>query len=369
MKILHIYKAYYPESIGGIEKFIYSLSTALHSAGIENSIVTTTKSKQQRQEKVGACAVHYFPSNLEIASCPMSISMLRNFRQLANKFDLLHYHFPWPFADMLHLTAGLDKPTVITYHSDIVKQRWLKHAYTPFMQRFLQSVDTIVATSNNYLQSSPILKEHKDKTIVIPMGLDHSLYPNPEDETITKWKQQLGENFFLFVGVLRYYKGLEFLLEAVNDSSLPLVIIGSGPEEVKLKKIVAEKNIKNVRFVGQVSEVDKIAMYKLCRAVIAPAHLRSEAFCLSLLEGLLFNKPLISTDIGTGTSFVNKHGKSGLVVKAKEPLAMRQAMLALQNDEGLYQKLQQGAEQHYQEHFTTKMMRDNYITLYKEICR
>lgn len=231
MKILHIYKNYYPFTIGGIEKHIYSLTESLYGQGIESAILTTKPTAPAHKGMVGQSQVYYFPSTIDIASCPISLSMLKNFHQITRDYDLLHYHFPWPFADLMHLLTYTNKPTVVSYHSDIVRQKWLKIIYNPVMRIFLNQADAIIASSDNYVQSSPILKGYRDKITVIPYGLDLTQYPPAEANEVAQWQRKVGKHFFLFIGVLRYYKGLDFLLEAVRNTDIQVVIAGTGPEE------------------------------------------------------------------------------------------------------------------------------------------
>lgn len=372
MKILHIFKSFYPDTLGGVEKLIEGLSSNLAGLGIQSAVMTTTNQQYQYEGMYDngrvKIPVYYFPKTFEISSCPFSFQMLKNFKKIAEQFDILHYHYPWPFGDLLYLLGGVKKPVVVTYHSDIVKQKILKIVYTPIMNRFLKKVDYIVATSNNYVKTSPVLKKFQEKIRVIPLGVDLSLYPLPSDAQLHGWKNKLGEGFFLFVGVLRYYKGLEFLLAAVRSIDMKVVIAGKGPEEEKLKLIAQKHQLHHVIFVGEVEEVDKAALYQLCRAVVVPSHLRSEAFSITLLEGLMFGKPLISTEIGTGTSFVNQHQVSGLVVPPENPEALRHAMQMLLNDD-LCRKLGIQAKNRYIEYFTGAMMAEKYKQLYQELVK
>ena len=84
--------------------------------------------------------------------------------------------------DLAHFLSRVSKPTVVTYHSDIVRQKMLLRLYSPLKQRFLRSVDAIVATSPNYMASSPVLERYRDKTRIITYGLDKSIYPAPDAE-------------------------------------------------------------------------------------------------------------------------------------------------------------------------------------------
>jgi len=194
----------------------------------------------------------------------------------------VHYQFPWPFADMLHMSAACRKPSVVSYQSDIVRQRLLLHAYSPLMKRFLRSVDAVVATSPQYRESSPVLAGLPEVR-VIPNGIDEAGYPDPGAGNLQSWRESVGEGFFLFVGVLRYYKGLETLLRAARGFEGRIVIAGTGPEAGHLQEYAAREALDNVRFVGAVSDVDKMALLQLSRAFVFPSHLRSEAFGMSVL--------------------------------------------------------------------------------------
>jgi rhamnosyl/mannosyltransferase len=271
--------------------------------------------------------------------------------------------------DMAHFLARIAKPTVVTYHSDIVRQKALLKLYEPLRRRFLESVDTIVATSPNYLASSAVLDRYRDKTRVITFGLDKSSYPEPDQARLDHWRARVGPKFFLFVGVLRYYKGLHILLDAMAGTDYPVVIVGAGPIEAELKARARRLGLKRVQFVGAVNDLDKAALLKLCYAVAFPSHLRSEAFGISLLEGAMYGKPMISSEIGTGTTYINVHGETGLVVPPSDHEALRAAMTRLWHDPQMAQEMGQRAEARYWRLFTSAQMADNYARLYEELVR
>jgi len=180
------------------------------------------------------------------------------------------------------------------------------------MHQFLKRVDRIVATSPNYVESSQTLQRYRDKVRIIPIGLDETTYPCPTDEKLAYWRKRVGQRFFLFVGALRYYKGLAFLLESLRLTSFPVVVIGTGPEEAELKALSQRYGLTGIRFLGGLPDEDKVALLSLCYGLVFPSHLRSEAFGISLLEGAMFSKPMISCEIGTGTTFINVAGETGL---------------------------------------------------------
>lgn len=369
MKVLHFYRTYYPDSFGGIEQVIRQMAVGTGRLGVENTVLTLSRKPHPAQLEFEGHQVYRCKLDFEIASTGFSLEAISQFRRLAQQADVIHYHFPWPFTDIVHFLTGVKKPSVLTYHSDIVRQKNLLKLYTPLKHKFLRDVTRIVATSPNYLATSPILERYKDKTEIITYGLDRQIYPQPEPGLLEQWRQRLGQGFFLFVGMLRYYKGLHILLKAVAGTAIPVVIVGDGPEERELKSLAEQLKLQNVRFLGALPEADKVALLHLSFALAFPSHLRSEAFGISLLEGAMFGKPMISSEIGTGTTYINVANQTGLVVPPNDPAALRQAMLDLQADPQRASQMGLAAAQRYQDLFTAERMASNYQQLYQSILR
>jgi rhamnosyl/mannosyltransferase len=367
MRILHFYKTYYPDSVGGVEQVIRQMCVGTGRLGVTNQVLSLSRQTNLQPFEFEGHMVHRVPNNFELASNAVSVQAVTQLARMARDADVVHYHFPWPFMDLAHFMARVNKPSVVTYHSDIVRQKALLRFYQPLQHRFLQSVDAIVATSPNYLGSSTVLDRYRDKTRVITFGLDKSSYPEPDQARLDQWRAKVGPKFFLFVGVLRYYKGLHILLDAVAGTNYPVVIVGAGPIEQELKDHAERLGLKNVMFVGRVDELDKVALLKLCYAVAFPSHLRSEAFGISLLEGAMFGKPMISSEIGTGTTYINIHQQTGLVVPPSDHEALRAAMRTLWDNPDLAREMGSRAEARYWQLFTAEQMADNYASLYQEL--
>lgn len=368
VRVLHVSKTYYPDTVGGVEQVIRQLSAATGKIGIENQVFTLSRHADEIPVVVkDSVTVTRAPVHVDIASTPMSARAFALFRQCVASADVVQYHYPWPFGDVLHLVAGRAKPAIVTYHSDVVRQRLLMPLYNPLLRAFLGRVQAIVPTSSNYLHSSKLLQDYRDKAVVIPLGLDESAYPPPHQTTLDKWKGAVGEKFFLFVGVLRYYKGLHILLDACARSRSRVVIVGEGPEAQRLRKQASDLGLNNVLFVGALSEEDKIALLSLCRAVVFPSQLRSEAFGMTLLEGAIFGKALISAEIGTGSSYINIDGITGLVVPPSDASALAAAMERLWNDDGLAQAMGRAARERFDRLFTASKMAKAYGELYQRI--
>lgn len=367
MRVLHFYKTYLSETVGGIEHVMFELCESGAQHGIESQVLTLSANPTPAVIPFGTHEVHRARLDVQLASTGFSYSVFKQFRELAAEADVVNYHFPWPFMDVVHFLSGLNKPSVVTYHSDIIRQKHLLKLYQPLMSRFLASADRIVAASPNYLHTSDVLKNFPEKTRVIPYGLNKAAYPKTDTERMARWRERLGERFFLFVGVMRYYKGLHILIEALKDIDYPVVIVGAGPLETELHAQAAALGLRNLHFVGRLDDEDKAAVLELSYAIVFPSHLRSEAFGISLLEGAMYGKPMISSEIGTGTSYINIHGETGLVVPPSNPPAFREAMRTLWENPAQAAAMGAKAEARYRKLFTADEMGRQWNELYQEL--
>jgi len=370
VKVLHFYKTYYPETVGGIEKVINEIAQGAVRHGVETTIMTLSPSDREETVQVDGHLVYRCKINFELSSTPFSLKAFSLFHRLSKDADIIHYHFPYPFADLIHLITRVKKPSVVTYHSDIIKQKNMIKLYRPLKRWFLKNVDKIVATSPNYLKSSDILEKYKEKVSVIPIGIDKFSYPEPDETTFEYYKNLFGDKFFMFTGVLRYYKGLHILIEAAHYvDDVPIVLMGAGPIEEELKEHAQRLGVKNVYFLGYLPEEDKVALLNLCYAKVFPSHLRSEAFGISLLEGAMYGKPMISSEIGTGTTHINIDGETGIVIPPSDSATLGEAMRKLLDNPELAAEYGRNAENRYEKLFTAERMSREYFELYKSILK
>ena len=369
MRVLHFYKTSFPDTMGGVEQVINQIARGANKLGVKTDVLSLTPERVPRTIEIDGYLAHRARLDFQIASTGFSMSAFFRFAQLAKKADVIHYHFPWPFMDVVHFATRVKKPTVVTYHSDIIRQKHLLKIYRPLQWKFLGDMSRIVATSPNYLATSDVLAKYKNKVSVIPIGLDKATYPVPSPDKLTYWRERLGPKFFLFVGVIRFYKGLHILMEAAQGTDYPIVIVGAGPIEEALKTQAAQLGLRNIHFLGFLPDADKVALLTLCYGVLFPSHLRSEAFGISLLEGAMYGKPMISSEIGTGTTFINIGDETGLVVPPSDPVAMRQAMRYLWEHPEQAAEMGRRAEERYWQHFTADQMVRSYVDLYGDLVK
>jgi glycosyltransferase involved in cell wall biosynthesis len=367
MKVLHVFKTYWPDTFGGVERVINSIAVGCAKLGVQSDVISLSPNPTSNTVTFNGQFARKAKLDMEIASTGFSRELFSEFDQICRDYDIIHYQFPWPFMDLLHLKSSQKKPSLVSYQSDIVKQKTLLHLYRPLMHRFLNSVGGIVATSDNYVETSPDLQRHKSRIKIIPNGLDQSDYPAASSIVKERWKTRFPKPYFLFVGVLRYYKGLHVLVEAAKSTSTDIVIAGDGPMRETLESQAKANNINNLHFVGLVTDEDKCALLDGCTAFVFPSHLRSEAFGMSLVEAAMFGKPMISCEIGTGTSFVNLNDITGIVVPPNNPDVLASAMNRIIFNPIETAKYGMNAKHRYINEFTSDRMCRSYYEIYRNL--
>lgn len=374
LKILHIYRTYFPDPPGGLQEAIRQICLATAPFGCESRIFTLSPQPapsviERPEGKVIRSRSWAAPASCDIGG----IQAFRRFRELSCWADVIHYHFPWPFADLLRFVTDSSKPSILTYHSDVVRQRSLARLYAPLMRRTLGAMAAVVATSPAYARTSPVLNSmvRPEQLRVIPLGMNDSLTVNNQFFDESAYLQGLGLDttipFLLAIGVLRYYKGFHVLIEAARQIKGIIVVAGSGPEEGNLKALAAQYGLTNVVFAGQISVNEKRVLLQRCRMLALPSHLRSEAFGMVLVEAAMFAKPLVSCEIGTGTSYVNADKKTGFVVLPESPQALADPVNRLFDDQQLAESFGMAARKRYEELFSSESLGRQYSELYSSV--
>jgi glycosyltransferase involved in cell wall biosynthesis len=332
MKILHVYKDYTPV-LGGIENHIRVLAEGQARRGHDVTVLAANRGWRTSIETVRGVRVTLVPRLGTIASTPICPSLLHWLSRL--EADITHLHFPYPPGEVAYLLMGRAAGMVITYHADIVRQRHLLRLYEPLLTRVLERANRILVTSPAYVESSRYLRTVRDKCVVVPIGIEVKRFERRGGESGTsvraRWNLPLDRPVAVFVGRFRYYKGLEYLLRALPlVPDVHLLLVGGGPLSDSMRALAAALGVASrVVFTGDVADGDLPACYAAGDMFVLPSHTRAEAFGTSIEEAMAAGLPIISTEIQTGTSWVNQDGLTGLVVPPCDPGAIAAAMAAL----------------------------------------
>ena len=383
MRVLHVYRTYFPDPPGGLQEAIRQIALACQAEGVQSEIFALSPAPQPTRLERPEGRVIRSRSWAAPASCDLGGPLaLRRFAKAAAAADVLQVHFPWPFADLLLALARPRAPVIVTYQSDIVRQRLLGRLYAPLMRRTLRRATAVVATSPAYAASSPVLQQPwlQDKLRVIPLGIVEASYAttrqaaaaiDPKARFAAAFAT-LGagthDSYFLALGVLRYYKGLSTLVEAAALSRQPVLIAGDGPERAALER-QAHRLGAPVAFTGRVSDAEKLALLRQCLALVLPSHLRSEAFGMVLVEAAMLGRPLVSCEIGTGTSYVNRHEETGLVVPPADAKALAGALGTLAADPARAAHYGRQARARFEALFSGRALGRAYAGLYEDVAR
>ncbi|TAK37042.1 MAG: glycosyltransferase [Chloroflexota bacterium] len=369
MRVLHVYKNYFP-TVGGIENHVRLLCHELQKLDVEPAVLVANTSRRTQVDQVGGVRVTRAGRIGFAASTPLSLSLFRQMQ--IQRPDLVHLHFPYPIGELAYLLCGHHARLVITYHADIVKQKKLLLVYGPFMRAILRRADRILISNPRLLETSPHLTPVADKCVTIPFGLDLSQFEITAQvrARAAEIRQQAGKPIVLFVGLLRYYKGLDYLLRAMPTVDAHLRLVGQGPMEGELRQLTTELGLGDrVRFCGQVDDQELLASYHAAEIFVLPSSHRSEAFGLVQLEAMACGLPVICTELGTGTTYVNRHGETGLVVPPRDPAALAETLNVLLRDAELRQRLGQGGLARVRRDFNARRMADEVLSIYQEMSR
>ncbi len=359
MKILHLYKDYFPV-LGGIENHIKVLAEAQARAGHDVTALVCDPGFRTRVEEINGVRVVKAGRLTTVASMPLSC---RQPLALARAdADIVHVHSPYPLGEASAWILKRRSKVVITYHSDVVRQKTLLRFYGPILRCVLRRADRIIATSPRYIETSPWLSRVKEKCVVVPLGVDHRRFTPPSEPFDSPFT-------LLFVGRLRYYKGLDDLLRALRDlPDTKLRVVGVGPMLEPLRDMARDLGIaERVEFLGEVDDARLPEVYRRAHIFVLPANARAEAFGTVLLEAMASGLPCVTTEVGTGTSWVVQDGVTGLVVPPHDPEALAKAIRRLLEDRHLRLEMGKAARARVESEFTQERMVQGVIGVYEAL--
>lgn len=367
MKVVQV--AHYYGPLGGIERVVYQFCQGLKGLYSVEALACNTSIKTVRTEEEGIPVtrvgrIAHFQRMSVSPSFPLHLRRM--------KPDLVHVHMTNPLAEVSCLFSGLKCPVIATYHMDVTRQRVLNSLYAPLQRMFLERTRLITVSSANFARTSPVLSNWMEKVRVLPFGISQkaSLPTERTSEMLKKLRESFPGKVVLFVGRLIHYKGIEVLVDAMRSVQATCLIIGGGYLEQEIKKQIQLHHLENKIFlVGRVSDEELIAYYQRADVFVLPSVNRTEAYGLTQIEAMAQGTPVICTDVGTGTSFVNEDGVSGLVIQPGDSSALADALNHILRDEELRSKLSAGARHRAETLFTEEYMVMNLRNIYKEILR
>jgi len=364
VRVLQLGKFYDP-FVGGMETVLKEMCESLADQVQFQVVVANTRweTKHETRKKVPVTRV---ASMGKLFSC----SLAPSYPLWAKRFDpdLIHVHLPNPLAELSALMADRDIPVVAQFHSDVVRQRSLLRLYGPFLDAFYRRANCIVVPTPRHIEISGYVSKYRDKCRVVPFGVPLSRFELGEVGSRKANALRDGMPTVLCVGRLVSYKGVEFLIRALQNIKARLWIIGVGPLEDSLKNLAAVRGLGDrVQFLGQVPEEDLVAYYHACDVFVLPSITNAEMFGVVQLEAMACRKPVISTDLPTGVSWVNQHGKTGYVVPRENIEELAGAIQRLLDNSQLREEMGEAGRARVEQHFTSTKMAEAMLDVYQEM--
>jgi len=365
MRVVHIFKDFYPPTTGGIEQHMQVLCAGL-ARHMDVSVLVPSRSRRRIEERIKGVQVIRVPEFGRYLSAPLCPSMPAELRRLAP--DLVHLHFPNPTGDVAYLLSGCRAPVIMTYHADVIRRSFLLRSYRPVFQLLARRIRRFIVTSREYLESSALISQYRDRCVVVPFGVDLEVFSLQvgEVDAAQRLRQRHGERLVLFLGVLRQYKGLDVLIHAMRKVDGHLIIVGRGPRRA-LEALTRELGLeRRIAFLGEVSDADRRLLLHACDAFVLPSTDRREAFGIAQLEAMACGKPVVASDLPTGVRSVNRHASTGWLLPPGDPDALADALSLLLDDDHLRASLGKAARERVEQEFTAERMIAETLEVYSE---
>lgn len=362
IRVLHVGK-YYPPYRGGMESHLECLSNELNRL-VDLEVIVANTGWRTAKEVVDGVKVTRVGKVFDLQSAPICPDLVRKIRK--SQSDIIHIHWPNPSAVLAYLASGHRGKLVLTYHSDVVRQRTLAAAFTPILRVVLKRTAAIIVSSPNYIEGSYVLPEFRERCRVIPFGVSGDHFQHFDPNSVRRIREHYGPRIVLGVGRMVYYKGFEHLVRAMVDVDAHLLLIGKGPLREPLSNLAADLGLSSrITFLSEVNDIRPY--YQAGDVFVLSSIMRSEAFGIVQLEAMASGKPVINTDLDSGVTFVSPHGVSGLTVPPADSAALGQAINQLLDQPGWRAELGERARQRVADAFTVAKMVQGTFDLYHDV--
>jgi len=314
MKIALVYD--WLDSWGGAERVLLELNRLFPQAPIYTSLYQKDKAHFARK----------FP---QVKTSPLQKISFANRRWLTILMPLAFETFNFDNFDLVISISGFAAKGIITkpqtkhicYLLTPTRFLWYPRQYQNLkipktVSNYLKSWDLVAAQRPDEIVS--ISKTVQDRCWKIYRRKSQLIYPPVDNKFLAPKQTMVKKKFFLIVSRLEQQKKIDLAIKAFNDLGWPLVIIGTGSWEEKLKRIAK----KNIRFLGKVSDQKLTRYYQETQALIFP---QEEDFGLVPLEAQACNTPVIAFGRGGATETV-KIDQTGCFFYPQSSLTLKKTL-------------------------------------------
>ena len=370
MRTLQVYRDHFNILPGGIERHVHELAHGLRPE-VETEVLVAARARSSSTHMDGDVPVHLSAELGRfqgVPFCPRFQSVMS-----AGNYDVIHLHSPNPTGEIASRLARTNAARVATYHatSDRAAKVPLYHS---LLYSTMRSCARVLASSERLIEATPLLRRLRDERPaairVVPFGVDLDRFHPGETEGSRHFRERWGPGpIVLFLGRLRYYKGLEHLIRALTPLDAKFVMIGEGLERGRVENLA--RSLLGERFVYHPVMTDpEIAdAYRAADLFCLPSTSSAEAFGLAAVEAMASGLPVITTEVGTATSVVNQDSDTGLVVPPRDERALRGAISTLLGDKETARQMGKAARVRAEENYDRRVMFERITAIYREAAR
>ena len=319
---------------GGVTQHVGYLYENLRKRGHDVRIITSSHGLQRSSEgdviRIGKG--FSVPTNGSVGTLTVSPRFIKQVREVLDReqFDLLHFHEPFvPFLSLVVLRES-QSVNVATFHAYA--------GFSPSYEFGSRMLRGYARRLHGRIAVSAAARHFIDRYFpgdykVIPNGVDIDRFARAVP--VARWQD--GKANILFVGRFEPRKGVLDLLKAYRilrktGCDCRLLLVGGGPQEREARRYVLTRKLRDVEFLGRVSDSERDQLFRTADVYVSPATGR-ESFGIVLLEAMAAGAPIVASDIH-GYKGVVRRDREALLVPPRSTKAIAAATAALLRDPG-----------------------------------
>jgi phosphatidylinositol alpha-mannosyltransferase len=351
---------------GGVNQHVGHLHEGLRERGHDVWIITSKYGKQRESEghviRLGTGWA--MPANGSVGRVTLGLRFKRQAREVleAHRFDVLHFHEPFvPFLSPTVLDAS-ETVNIATFHAfgGFSPSYWIGSKFAGRLAELLHGRIAVSGAARHFID-----RYFPGDYRIIPNGVEIEKFAEaqPYEEL------RDGTLNILFVGRFEERKGLIHLLKAYHrlrkrKVDARLLVIGDGPKRREYKRYVGLRGIRDVEFLGRVSDEEKVRYFASADIYCAP-NTGQESFGIVLLEAMAAGVPIVASDIH-GFKRVVERNVQGILVEPRNPRALAAALYALARDPELRHDMGEAGRERAPE-FSWDRVTERIVDYYSEV--
>jgi len=385
-RVLMLCWEYPPRIIGGLARVVWALSKEIAARpGWEVHVVTADHPGTLEHEMDGNVHVHRVKTQTDTTPdfltwvAKLNFGLLQHAIKLHHEkpFDIVHAH-DWMVTDAAWvMKSGFGVPFVATIHAT---EAGRMHGIHTDMQRYIHQLEwrltfeaweVIVNSKHMHAELKRLFEVPSNKIVVIPNGTDPDHFDFPFDpQTLRPHYAASHEQIVLFVGRLVAEKGVQVMLNAAPSvlaqcPSTRFLIVGTGYHTEELRRQAHALGIEHqVRFLGYVTDDELKKLYRISDVVCIPS--LYEPFGIVALEGMAAGVPVVTTDAGGLTDFV-EHMVTGVTTFAGDSGSLAWGLLQVLRNPELASKLRATAHEKVRHIYNWKVIAKRTLELYDKV--